>query len=335
MRHTVLAAVITCLAGVLAAGCAAPYDDDGELFVGGTLAAAPARSTTTTPVVIDSDLAPDDLVAIAYLLRHPAVEVRAITVPATGLVTCPAGPDLLGDLFAAIDASPVPVACGRTPRPDTGVPMPTGWGLAALTHSGLDRPADGRPLPVVRRAAAAYVADLADEVDGLHVVALGPLTELARLAADHGASYARLAGITAMSGVLDAPSQDGDLGVAEWNAAADPDALAAVLGGEVPVTLVPHDPVPAGRPDGLAAPVVSRIGADPVFAAPAYWDLATAAVFTTPDVATFETAGWAVDVTGDRGRLARTGDGEVRVVTGLDAGLLDRAHAEVFGVDLR
>lgn len=333
--RTVLATLATVLAGVSAAGCAAPYDDDGELFVGGSLVAAPAKDTAPTPVVIDSDLAPDDLVAIAYLLRHPAIDVRAITVPATGLVTCPAGPDLLGDLFAAIDARPVPVACGRTTRPDAGVPMPTGWSMAALTSSGLDRSSGGHRPTVVRRSAATLIAGLADEVDGLHVVALAPLTELARVQADHSRSYGRLAGITAMGGILEGDSQDAELGVAEWNAAADPEALASVLAGEVPLTLVPYDPVPAGRPAGLAAPVVSRLGTDPAFAAPAYWDVATAGVFTNPEAGTFETADWQVDVSDDRGRLAPTAPGEVRVATRLDAGVLDSAYADVFGVDLR
>ena len=45
--RTVLATLATVLAGVSAAGCAAPYDDDGELFVGGSLVAAPATLEST------------------------------------------------------------------------------------------------------------------------------------------------------------------------------------------------------------------------------------------------------------------------------------------------
>ena len=60
---------------LLASGCTAAFDNDGEARNGGPLAAAAAKRADAAPVVIDSDLAPDDLVAIAYLLRHPAVRV--------------------------------------------------------------------------------------------------------------------------------------------------------------------------------------------------------------------------------------------------------------------
>ena len=64
---------------------------------------------------------------------------------------------------------------------------------------------------------------------------------------------------------------------------------------------------------------------------PAYWDLATAGIFTTPAAGTaHEDGAWRADVTGDRGRLHRTGAGHVRVVTGLDTAALDDAYAAVF-----
>jgi hypothetical protein len=134
-----------------------------------------------------------------------------------------------------------------------------------------------------------------------------------------------------MTGVVETASHDPDLGVGEWNAAADPDAVAAVLAGDVPVTVVPDDPVPDGRPAGLVAPVVSRLGMDPRFRSPAFWDLPTAGLFTDPAAArTVVTGTWRVRLRGDRGRLTRTGEGAVRVVTRLDLARLDRDYASVF-----
>jgi hypothetical protein len=46
--------------------------------------------------------------------------------------------------------------------------------------------------------------------------------------------------------------------------------------------------------------------------------------------ATTESGTWSVDTTEDRGRLTRTGDGPVRVVTGLDAAALDEVYRDVF-----
>lgn len=328
-------AVLAPLLAALVACAPAASDDDGEVLVAGPLPAALPKAADATPVVIDSDLAPDDLAAIAYLVRHPAVEVLAISVPTTGMVTCGGGVDLLADFFEAVDAARVPVACGGTERGPHGVPFPSTWATGAMTHSGLDRSGAGELPPVPRADAATYVARLADRVDGLHVVALGPLTEVAEIQRRHPASYARLAGVTSMAGIVGAPPQDETLGVGEWNAAADVDAFAAVVAGDVPVTIVPHDPVPHGRPDGLTAPVVGGLGLDPAFTSPAFWDLATAAAFTAPDLATVRTGTWEVDVDDDRGRLTRTGEGPVRVVTQLDTERLDEAYAAVFGGEVR
>ena len=312
----------------------AASDSDGETIVDGRLAPASAKSAERVPVVIDSDLAPDDLAAIAYLVRHPGVEVLAITVPTTGMVTCSGGVGLLGDFFASIGSAPVPVACGAAERGEHGQPFPAAWTGASLTSSGVDRSQGGQVPPVVGADAATYLARLADRVDGLHVVALGPLTELAEMQRSHPASYGRLAGIVSMAGIMDAESHDADLGVGEWNAAADVDAFAAVVAGGVPMTIVPDDPVPDGRPAGLAAPVVSRLGNDPAFSTPAFWDLATAGAFTTPGAVTYESGTWSVDLDEDRGRLHRTGDGSVRVVIRLDTLALDQAYAAVFGTEL-
>lgn len=319
----------------LAACVPAAYDNDGETLVGGTLAAAPAKAPDRVPVVVDSDLAPDDLAAIAYLVRHPSVDVLAITVPGTGMVTCSGGVGLLGDFFASIATEPVPVACGAAPRGEHSQSFPPEWTGASLTSSGVDRSQGGEPPRVVGADAATYLSRLADRVDGLHVVALGPLTEVAEMQRSHASSYARLAGIISMAGIVDAESHDADLGVGEWNAAADADAFAEVVAGNVPLTIVPDDPVPGGRPAGLAAPVVSRLGNDPAFSTPAFWDLAAAGAFTTPEAATYQSGSWEVDLDDDLGRLRRTGDGAVRVVTGLDTDALDRAYAAVFGTDLR
>lgn len=331
MRAAIWASALT----LLVSGCSAAYDDDGEALVAGNLTAAQAKAAERVPVVIDSDLAPDDLAAIAFLMRHPAVDVLAVSVPDTGMVTCSGGIDLLSDLLGAIRLDPVPVVCGETARGQHGVPFPASWTSGSLAQSGLDRSTPGAMPPLPHVDAATYLARLADRVDGLHVVALGPLTEVAEMRHAHSASYARLAGVISMAGIVDAESHDAGLGVGEWNAAADVDAFATVLAGPVPVTVVPDDPVPDGRPAGLAAPVVSRLGLDPEFTTPAFWDLATAGAFTTPAAARTETGTWDVDLEQDRGRLTRTGDGSVRVVTHLDAHLLDEAYAEVFGIDLR
>jgi hypothetical protein len=320
----VLAAALLALTGCSAAAS----DADGEVFVPGPMSRAAATHPGATPVVVDTDLAPDDLAALALLLRHPGVRVVAVTVPQTGELDC-RGTALLGDLFHAFETTPPPVACGATPRGADGVMFPPDWGAGALMNSGLPREVAGAgDLEPVHTPAAELIARLARRHRGLQVVALAPLTEVAAVLREHPAAYARLGGITTMAGTVDSESHAD--GVGEWNAAADPVPFAEVLGGPVPVTVLPDDPVPPGAPDGLAGPVVGGLGRVPGFESPKYWDLATAGTFVDGSAATTESGTWTADTTGDRGRLRRTGDGPVHVVTSLDPTALDEVYREVF-----
>jgi inosine-uridine nucleoside N-ribohydrolase len=320
--------LVPLVVAVLAACSPAASDDDGEVFVPGPMSPTAQKRSDAVPVVVDTDLAPDDLAALALLMRHPGVRVVAVTVPQTGQLDC-RGLGLLTDFFQAIEATPPPVACGATPRGDDGVAFPPEWGAGALMSSGLPRDGATEQLSTTRAPAAELITRLALRHDGLQVVALGPLTEVAAVLREHPSAYARLAGITTMAGSVDSASHAD--GVAEWNAGADPVPLAEVLAGPVPVTVVPDDSVPRGAPEGLAGPVVGGLGRVPGFESPAYWDLATAAVFVSPATAATESGTWSVDTINDRGRLRRTDDGPVRVVTGLDAAALDEVYRSVFG----
>jgi hypothetical protein len=319
------------LAGLLltTTACTAAYDDDGEVL-GGQLAPPPAKEAHAVEVVVDTDVAPDDLVALAYLMRSPRVRVLAVTVPTTGMVDCYYGLDLLGDLMAAIGVEPVPIACGETPRGAHGTPFPQPWCVAAVFESGLPSSLREPASPTaVSTPAHEMILRLAREHPGLVVAALGPTTELAAALRQDPEGYARLGSIVAMTGVAEGPSQQD--GIGEWNAAADPDSLADVLAGPVPVTIVPHEVVPDGPPDGTRAPVVGSIGVITSAPTPRFWDTAAAGVLDVPAVAETSTGAWSVELTGDSGRLHREGDdGTVSVVTELDTDALDDLYREAF-----
>ena len=319
--------LVPLVVAVVAACSPAASDADGEVFVPGPMAPAAAKRSDALPVVVDTDLAPDDLAALALLLRDPGTDVVAVTVPTTGLLDC-RGLGLLADFFEALATTPPPVACGTTPRGDEGMAFPADWGAGAMMQSGLPRDGDPGVLTPVRAPADELIASLARRHADLQVVALGPLTEVATVLREHPAAYARLDAVITMAGTVDSGSHAE--GVAEWNAGADPVPFAEVVAGPVPVTIVPDDPVPPGAPAGLAGPVVGGLGRVPGFTSPAYWDLATAGVFVRPSAATTETGTWEIDTTVDRGRLRRTGDGTVRVVTGLDEDALDEVYRSVF-----
>ena len=314
MRRWVAAAV----AALALTGCAAPYDDDGEYGAAGSLARAAVPDEDARPIVVDTDLAGDDLVALAYLLRRPDVRVVGVTVAGTGLVGCDPGVDLVADLVHALGEGYVQVACGRE---DPARPWPAAWVKTAEAAPGLPR-LDTTFVPV-SDPAPLLLAKLAMSHDGLDVVALGPLSNLADLAERWPDAYARLGGIQAMAGAVDVPAIDG---VAEWNAAADPAAFAAVLTGSVPVTVVPDDPIPSGTPEEIVVGVVGAI-ATAAGDVPKRWDLATAAAFAEPGLAETRRGTWSVD---DTGRLTRTGPGRTAVVTSLDEAGLNASYAAAF-----
>ena len=309
--------VLTAVAVLALAGCAVPYDNDGELTASyGGFAGATQRDEDATRVVFDTDLAGDDLAALAFLLRRPDVSVAAVTIAGTGLVGCDPGVDLVADLVMALGESPVLVSCGRE---DGARDWPQEWVDQAEAGTGL--PPSSTTFRATPQRAPQLLAQLADQYAGeLAVVAVGPLTNLADLAERWPESYARIAHIQVMGGAVDVPSIDG---VAEWNAAADPAAFAAVLADDaVSLTIVPDDAIPAAG----AAPVAGLLS--PVYAPPKWWDTATAAAFVTPDAVTSSTGSWEVDETG---RMRRTGDGPVVVATALDAEALQAVLDEALG----
>ncbi len=65
------------------------------------------------PVIIDTDLAADDWLAILYLLQRPEVSVKAITLTGAGEVHCDPGVANAMKLVALATDEAIPVACGR------------------------------------------------------------------------------------------------------------------------------------------------------------------------------------------------------------------------------
>lgn len=317
----VLAALVT-VASVTVA-CAAPSDDDGEsVAAAGRLPAAPPPAEDARVVVVDTDLGGDDLAALAFLLRRTDVRVAAITIAATGLVGCEAGVDVVADLLTALNEPAVTLSCGREDPGPGGRALPAAWRTAAEAGSGIPR--DPLTLPTTREDAAEVISRVAARGEPLTVVALGPLTNLADLVTDYPDAAQLLAGIHAMGGSVDGRAVDG---VAEWNAAADPEAFGTVLSSGVPLTLVPEDAVPTGTPDALDVPVVAQVAAANDY--PAWWDLAAAAAVVAPGAAQAEDGRWELDRS-TPGRLRRVGDGPVRVVRSLDRAALEAEYAATF-----
>ena len=199
------------------------------------------------PIIIDTDMAPDDWMAILYLLQSPLADVRAITVTATGEAHKGPGVRNALRLLALAERAGVPVAGGRgTPlRGDHHWPL-----LARLFvdwRFGLPLPRT-RQRPSPQSAAGLLTSLIMGSPEKVTLLAIGPLTNVAEALLARPELADRLEMIYIMGGAVDVPGNITPSGFthlenhfAEWNIYCDPYAASVVFASGAPITLVPLD----------------------------------------------------------------------------------------------
>ena len=182
------------------------------------------------PAILDCDTGHDD--AMAILLAARTLDLRGVTtvhgnatLENTTINTC--------KVLELADLTHIPVAAGaERPRKRRISHAP---GVHGIT--GMDGP--DLPLPSLRpvaETALELIARTAAEVEGLHLVATGPLTNVAAaLEAGGGKLASRIAGISLMGGSTGAGNASA---VAEFNIWADPEAADLVFRSAVPLRMV-------------------------------------------------------------------------------------------------
>ncbi len=190
-------------------------------------------------------MAMDDITALFYLLQHPAVDLRAITINGVAFAHCGGGVHNALGLLELAGAPDIPVACGREKAYPGGTPAPEAWrensdklyGAAVRTGSRIEDP----------RPAAELFADTIREAPGeIVVLAIGPLTNLAEAFEADPALPSLIKSVVVMGGAVDvagnvANAEGIDNQFAEWNIFADPVAADIVLRSGVPLVLIPLD----------------------------------------------------------------------------------------------
>ena len=201
---------------------------------------------TVRPVIIDTDMASDDWMAILYLLNRPDVSVEAITVTGTGEAHCEPGIKNAMDLAALAGQPDIPVSCGRTTPLQGNHTFPSDWRTRVDTMAGLTL--QSNPAPVTPLSAVDLLTDkILSMPDKVTIITLGPLTNLAEVLQSAPEIKENIEMVYLLGGALDVPGSVGvshagiDNSVADWNVYVDPHAAAIVLQSGVPVTLVPVD----------------------------------------------------------------------------------------------
>ena len=185
---------------------------------------------TTIPAILDCDTGHDDAMAILLAARTP--DLKGVTtvygnasLENTTLNTC--------KILELAGLDHVSVAAGAEQ------PLRRRLSHAPGVHgmTGMDGPE--LPLPSigpVDEKAADFIVRMASEIDGLHLVATGPLTNIAEaLGACSDGKKSRIAGISLMGG---STGPGNATPAAEFNIWADPDAADIVFRSGIAIRMV-------------------------------------------------------------------------------------------------
>jgi inosine-uridine nucleoside N-ribohydrolase len=203
-----------------------------------------ANAAGRTPVIVDTDMGADDVMALLYLLRDPTVSVRAIVVSGTGLAHASNGAQVASDLIGAMGAGEIPLGTGSTAPMEGSRVFPAAWRSATDAGYGLAL----KTVPVSSRPAVDVISEsIRSSATPVTVLTLGPLTDLGQALAADPSLAAKIARVHVSGGAIGVPgnvaAEGGDPAAtaAEWNLWIDPKADGIVLRSGIPITLVPLD----------------------------------------------------------------------------------------------
>jgi len=308
---------------------------------------AHTAEATSTPkpglyVVIDTDMAPDDWMAILYLLHRTDVDVRAIAVTGAGEAHCDAGVRNALGLIALAHHAPIPVACGPETPLQGNHTFPQSW------RDFVDGLAGQKLAPSVNPGAGIGAVKLLTQTilsspGKVTLLTLGPLTDIALALQATPTLVNQIAGVYVMGGAVKVPGNlNGNVAgntAAEWNIYIDPHAANVVFASGLPVTLVGLD---ATREAPLTMGFLQRLATNQKTSTTAFiyavlsqmqdsirsgtyffWDPLAAGILSDNSLATYEQYPICVVETDDgpeSGRtVAKDGCPQIRVAVSVDA----------------
>ncbi len=192
--------------------------------------------TAPQPVILDVDTGVDDALALLLAVRHPALDVRAVTCTGGNAPLAQVVQNTLRVLDAA-GAGPIAVAAGAH-RPLLEAPQHAAaiHGADGLADLGLP-PSARTPEPV--HAVELLRRTLVESTEPVTVISLAPLTNVALLLRTHPEVRDRIARIVMMGGAVGTGNATA---AAEFNVWHDPEAAAIVLGDGLEVLMYGLEP---------------------------------------------------------------------------------------------
>ena len=306
------------------------------------------------PLLVDTDMAIDDWIALLYLLCRKELDLRAITIAGTGEAHGYFGRHNVLRLLALSGAKPCDVGTGQAKPFGKGHSFPLPVRLLMDFRLGLALPAaPHRPSDPGARALLTH--HLRQSPTPVTILTLGPLTNLAETLLADPQLVQQIAMVYIMGGALDVPGNLGELMLwpknpyAEWNFYADPHAVDLVLRSGAPITLIPLDETnrhpltksfyerlvreAKGDSGNFIVRLLRRLrrllGKRTFY----FWDPLAAVVATQPEIAMFEMRKLSIITDEGRqcGRLVDDVNGhQVRICIGVDQQLFEELLLQSF-----
>jgi len=203
----------------------------------GLLALVPlsaADPKPAVPILVDTDVGTslDDAFALALVLASPELELRGVTTVSGDTMT---RAWMVCRLLTMAERKGVAVAAGAAPQPANPVEGQYQYRYhPAVIYNRTVKPAKESAVDLMYR-------QLKADPGKVTLVALGPLTNIARLLTDHPDCKPWIKRIVLMGGSIRS-GPDGKAGaVAEWNIKTDVKAAQTVFSAGVPLTVAPLD----------------------------------------------------------------------------------------------
>ena len=186
------------------------------------------------PVIIDCDPGTDDAIALVMATAAPELDVKAITTVAgnqTGDKTLKNALHIVSHLSCSI-----PVSEGAT-KPIMR-PLVTAGHVHGESGLGPVSLPDSYTEPLTEKAWDLFYRSTVVEDKAIHLITLGPLTNIAIALMKYPAIRSYISRITMMGG---SAGYGNDTPAAEYNIYADPEAAKMVFASGVPITMVGLD----------------------------------------------------------------------------------------------
>lgn len=210
-----------------------------------------AEHTGTLTVIYDDDGSQDGMTALAYLLQHPRVDVRAVTI-SQGLAYPNVFIDNLARMLTRLGETDIAIAAGAEDPIVGENAFPELWrgDTSTFFEPFVMMPEEATVTPDQQDAADLIIATVMESETPVTILATGSMTNIAEALRREPAIANNLDAVHVMGGAVFVPGNlaeapDGHLGrtneFAEWNIWIDPLAAQEVFESDIPIFLVPLD----------------------------------------------------------------------------------------------